>query len=91
MDFCEHSLEMVVKFQHRRCNVSELRSSFVDCGFFYYQSAAILAAAQLERPVPISLSLLCPNIPDPDPSLQLPQAPLLLSTETNNSDANKKL
>ena len=84
MDFCEHSLEMVVKFQHRRANVSELRSSFVNCGFFHYQSAAMLEAAQLERP-------LCPNIPDPDPNLQLPRAPLLLSTETNNSDANKKL
>ena len=85
MDFCEHSLEMVVKFRHRRCNVSELRSSFVDCGFFYYQSAAMLEAAQLE------LELLCPNTPDTDPNLQLPWAPLPLSTETNNSDANKKL
>ena len=85
MDFCEHSLEMVVKFQHRRCNVSELRSSFVNCGFFHYQSAAMLEAAQLE------LELLCPNTPDTDPNLQLPWAPLPLSTETNNSDANKKL
>ena len=76
---------MVVKFQHRRCNVSELRSSFVNCGFFYYQSAAMLEAAQLE------LELLCPNTPDTDPNLQLPWAPLPLSTETNNSDANKKL
>ena len=85
MDFCEHSLEMVVKFQHRRANVSELRSSFVNCGFFHYQSAAMLEAAQLE------LELLCPNTPDTDPNLQLPWAPLPLSTETNNSDANKKL
>ena len=45
----------------------------------------MLEAAQLE------LELLCPNTPDTDPNLQLPWAPLPLSTETNNSDANKKL
>ena len=86
MDFCEHSLDMLVKFQHRRANVSELRSNFVNCGFLRSrQPAAMLEAAQLE------LELLCPNTPNTDPNLQLPWAPLPLSTETNNSDANKKL